>query len=136
MKFSCLSIIALSIIIYAPVTGWSAEKVPDSKYYVKQLEIDPNNCFNNQQLAITLEVEGNYEEAISQFKKTLEMCEETSLLRLQLGVSYILSNKHDQGLSEMERAILVAEENENQEYARAIKDEVQLWKNYLNKNNK
>ena len=134
MKFSCLSIIALSIILNAPITCWSAEKAPDSKYYVKQLEIDPNNCFNNEQLAITLEVEGNYEKAINQFKKTLEICEETSWIRLQMGVSYILSNRHEQGLLEMDRAILVAEEKENQESAQAIRDEVQLWENYLYKN--
>ena len=134
MKYSRLSIIFIFIFLYAPAACWSSNKAPDSRFYVKQLEIDPDNCFNNEQLAITLEVEGEYEKAINQFKKTFEICEETSLLRLQMGVSYILSDKPEQGLSEMERAILVAEEKENNESAQAIKAEVQYWKDYVNKN--
>lgn len=134
MRFCPFKIIFLLVLLYGPTICWSSAKAPDSSFFVKQLELDPSNCFNNEQLAITLEVEGDYEKAISQFKKTLAICKETSLLRLQMGVSYILSNKPEQGLLEMERAVYIAEENEDEESIKAIRAEVQSWKEHLNIN--
>lgn len=129
--YFCQFIFATIMIVSLITHGCkSSTKAPDSNFYKKQLELDPTNG----QLAISFEVEGEYEKAIKQFESTFQICPKTSHLSLQLGVSYILSNKLELGFIEMEHAITIAEKNDDVELKNAIKSEVQLWKDYINKN--
>ena len=104
-----------------------------SSNYEQKIKKDPSNCFLNEQLALAYQAEKKYLTAINQFDSTLKICPETPSLRFQFGVSCLLSGQKQKGFQEMERAIYLAEENNDIEYGNMLKLEMQEWKNNSSK---